>query len=160
MWKHALLGLAIGVVYCGPTNAQGNAGLLKGLQANKDTENQRKDVEGFIWEYKVIEPDERDRSKRTRMTGRLRIKETALFAVGKVEFTTNNDEEQKDESKAPTKTSLLLAQRETSESVCRISSHQLRARKAKASRNKLRALSPRGSSNRARSRQARRELAT
>lgn len=94
MWKCILLSLAIGVVYCGPTNAQGKAGLLKGLQ-NNDADNQRKDFEGFIWEFKVMEHDEKDRSERTKMTGRLRIKQTALFAIGEVEYATKGDEEKK-----------------------------------------------------------------
>ncbi len=100
MWKFTLLSLAIAVAYCGPTNAQGKAGLLKGLQGSNEADNQRKDVEGFIWEYKVMEHDERDRSERTKMTGRLRIKQTALFAVGEVEYTTHEDEEEKDDNKA------------------------------------------------------------
>jgi hypothetical protein len=102
MWKSTLLSLAIGIVYCGPINAQGKAGLLKGLQGNNDMDNQRKDFEGFIWEYKVMQHDETDRSKKTNMTGRLRLKQTALFAVGEVEYAANKDEEEKDENKAGT----------------------------------------------------------
>jgi hypothetical protein len=95
MWKRIILSLAIGVVYCGPTNAQGKAGLLKGLQGNNDTDKNRKDFEGFIWEYKVMEHDEKDRSERTKMTGRLRIKQTALFAVGEIEYATKENEQAK-----------------------------------------------------------------
>ena len=100
MWKCALLGFLIIAVYCEPMRAQGKAGLLKGLQGNNDSDNGRKDVEGVIWEYKVMEHDEKDRSERTKMTGRLRIKQTALFAVGKVEYTNGGDKEEKDGDKA------------------------------------------------------------
>jgi hypothetical protein len=89
MWKCALLSCLITAIYCGPTSAQGRAGLLKGLQGNNESDNRRKDVEGVIWEYKVMEHDERDRSERTKMTGRLRIKQTSIFAVGKVEYANN-----------------------------------------------------------------------
>jgi hypothetical protein len=50
---------------------------------------QVKDVEGTIWEFKVMDHDERDRSEKTKMTGRLRIKQTSVFAVGKVESQSN-----------------------------------------------------------------------
>ena len=103
MWKCTLLSVMITVAYCGPVNAQGKAGLLKGLQGNNDSDNKRNDVEGVIWEYKVIEHDERDRSERTKMTGRLRIKQTALFAVGKVDYTKSvekKEKEEKDDDKA------------------------------------------------------------
>ncbi len=50
---------------------------------------QVKDVEGTIWEFKVMDHDERDRSEKTKMTGRLRIKQTSVFAVGKVESQNN-----------------------------------------------------------------------
>ena len=83
MWKFALVSFLITAVYCGPIRAQGRAGLLKGLQGNDESDNRRKDVEGVIWEYKVMEHDERDRSERTKMTGRLRIKQTSIFAVCK-----------------------------------------------------------------------------
>ncbi len=52
-------------------------------QRNQDSTNERQDVEGMVWEYKVIDNNETDRSKQTKMTGRLRIKQSAIFAVGK-----------------------------------------------------------------------------
>lgn len=100
MWKCALFGFLMVTVCCGPVRAQGKAGLLKGLQGNNDSDNERKDVEGVIWEYKVMEHDESDRSERTKMTGRLRIKQTALFAVGKVEYSNDVEKEEKDGDKA------------------------------------------------------------
>ncbi len=100
MLKCTLLSLVITVVYCGPINAQGKGGLLKGLQGNNDSDNPRNDVEGFIWEYKLIEPDERDRSERTKMTGRLRIKQTSVFAVGQVKYTNDIDQGIKDAEQA------------------------------------------------------------
>lgn len=100
MWKQALMSCLLIVAFCGSLNAQGKAGLLKGLQGNDDSDNGRNDVEGVVWEYKVMEHDEVDRSERTKMTGRLRIKQTALFAVGKVEYTNKVDKEEKDNGKA------------------------------------------------------------
>ncbi|MEM8733429.1 MAG: hypothetical protein AAGG44_04365 [Planctomycetota bacterium] len=47
---------------------------------------QVKDVEGLIWEFKVMDNKERDRSQKTKMTGRMRIKQTSVFAVGSVEL--------------------------------------------------------------------------
>lgn len=101
MWKCVLLSLVMTVLVCVPTYAQGKAGLLKGLQSNNDSDHDRKDLEGVIWEYKIMQNDEKDRSERTKMTGRMRIKQTSLFAVGKVEYT-NRDEkkESKDDNKA------------------------------------------------------------
>ena len=55
-------------------------------QANSDSTNRRQDVEGTVWEYKVIDPKEKDESKQTKMTGRIRIKQSSVFAVGKVKM--------------------------------------------------------------------------
>lgn len=52
-------------------------------QGSTESTNRRQDVEGTIWEYKVIEPGEKDDSRETKMTGRLRIKQTSVFSVGK-----------------------------------------------------------------------------
>ena len=58
-----------------------------GLQIQRDgnSTNRRQDVEGTIWEFKVMDNSESNKSKRTQMTGRVRIKQTSVFAVGKVE---------------------------------------------------------------------------
>ena len=58
-----------------------------GLQIQRDgnSTNRRQDVEGTIWEFKVMDSSESNKSKRTQMTGRIRIKQTSVFAVGKVE---------------------------------------------------------------------------
>ena len=100
MLKLTLLSLVITVLSCGPMYAQGKAGLVKGLKDNNDSDNKRKDVEGVIWEYKVMEHDEKDRSERTKMTGRLRIKQPSLFAIGKVEYSKNVGKEDKGDGKA------------------------------------------------------------
>ena len=58
-----------------------------GVQIQRDgsSTNRRQDVEGTIWEFKVMDNSESNKSKGTKMTGRMRIKQTSLFAVGKVE---------------------------------------------------------------------------
>ena len=100
MWKCALFGFLMIAVCCGQAGVQGKAGLLKEKQGNNDSDTKRKDVEGAIWEYKVMQHDEKDRSDRTKMTGRLRIKQTSLFAVGKVEHSNSVEKEEKDNVKA------------------------------------------------------------
>ena len=59
-----------------------------GVQIQRDSsdQNRRNDVEGAIWEFKVIDQSESNRSKQTKMTGRFRIKQTSVFAVGGVEM--------------------------------------------------------------------------
>jgi hypothetical protein len=52
-------------------------------QGSVDSTNRRQDIEGTVWEFKVIDPSEKDDSKETKMIGRLRIKQTSIFAVGK-----------------------------------------------------------------------------
>ncbi|HBE72335.1 MAG TPA: hypothetical protein DDW52_29725 [Planctomycetaceae bacterium] len=52
----------------------------------EDSRLQVKDVEGLIWEFKVMDNKERDRSQKTKMIGRMRIKQTSVFAVGPVEM--------------------------------------------------------------------------
>ena len=60
-------------------------------QTSDESTNRRQDVEGRIWEYKVIDPNEKDASKQTVMTGKIRIKQTSIFAVGKAK-TVNGDD--------------------------------------------------------------------
>jgi hypothetical protein len=58
-----------------------------GLTIQRDAStDKRQDVEGTIWEFKVMDNNESNKSKRTKMTGRLRIKQTSVFAVGEVEL--------------------------------------------------------------------------
>ena len=80
------------VFLVGTTNAQRNlknklGGLRGNNQKNSDNDsgNQRNDFEGVVWEFKVIDRKERDKSKQTRMVGRIRVKQSAVFSVGKVE---------------------------------------------------------------------------
>lgn len=80
MLKLSLLSLVITVLSCGPMYAKGKAGLVKEQKDNNDSDNKRKDVQGVIWKYKVMEHDEKDRSERTKMTGRLRIKQPSPWA--------------------------------------------------------------------------------
>lgn len=61
-----------------------------------ESTNRRQDVEGTVWEYKVIEPDEKDDSKETKMTGRLRMKQTSIFAVGKPKMVGENEKDGKE----------------------------------------------------------------
>lgn len=63
------------------------------LQRDASSSNRRQDVEGTIWEFKVLENGERDKSKQTKMTGRIRIKQSSLFAVGKVERVAEPDKQ-------------------------------------------------------------------
>ena len=55
------------------------------IQRDGDSANRRNDVEGNIWEFKVLDNSESNKSKQTKMTGRMRIKQTSVFAVGSVE---------------------------------------------------------------------------
>lgn len=85
-------------------------------QGSRDSTNRRQDVEGTVWEYKVIDPSEKDDSKETNMTGRLRIKQKSIFAVGKpktVGEKENEDEETKEsaDSDIRGKFKSLLSQR-------------------------------------------------
>ncbi|TWU04765.1 hypothetical protein Pla52n_28090 [Stieleria varia] len=65
-------------------------------QGGVESTNRRQDVEGTVWEYKVIEPGEKDDSKETKMTGRLRIKQTSIFAVGKPKMVGEQENEGKE----------------------------------------------------------------
>ena len=67
------------------------------VQINVDSNNRFKDVEGTIWEFKVIDRAEKNASKKTKMTGKIRIKQTSVFAVGKVKL---SEKEEKQVEKA------------------------------------------------------------
>jgi hypothetical protein len=56
------------------------------IQRDGDSTDRRQDLEGAIWEFKVMDSNERNESKRTKMTGRVRIKQSSVFAVGVVEM--------------------------------------------------------------------------
>ena len=88
---------------CESAMAQGNL-RGRGLGGRRDaapqpssdsSTNKRQDVEGSIWEYKVIDPKEKDKSKETTMTGRIRIKQSSVFAVGKAKITGKEGEGEK-----------------------------------------------------------------
>ena len=51
------------------------------IQRDGNSTNRRQDVEGTIWEFKVMDNNESNKSKRTKMTGRIRIKQSSVFAV-------------------------------------------------------------------------------
>ena len=53
--------------------------------SDNDSDDKRNDFEGAVWEFKVIDRKEKDKSKQTKMTGRLRIKQTAIFSIGDVD---------------------------------------------------------------------------
>ena len=60
------------------------------IQRDGNSTNRRQDVEGTIWEFKVMDNNESNKSKRTQMTGRIRIKQSSVFAVGNVEVAEKN----------------------------------------------------------------------
>ena len=90
MSRYLIIGLLVSFVWCGDALAQGSLKdkVRNGLQrgANKETKSDsndsRFDFEGVVWEFKVIDRKEKDKSKQTKMTGRLRIKQSAIFAIG------------------------------------------------------------------------------
>ena len=64
--------------------APGKRPIVIDQDSGQEQGNQRNDVEGTIWEFKIKDRKEKDPSKQTTMTGRLRIKQTSVFAVSKV----------------------------------------------------------------------------
>ena len=96
MTKYCVIACLIVATSCETGIAQG---LLRGKtpgsrrkvvpsrQTSDQSNNKRQDVEGTIWEYKVLDPKEKDPAKKTIMTGRIRIKQSSIFAVGKVKMT-------------------------------------------------------------------------
>ena len=64
-------------------NKGGNRPKLGALRGASDESNdKRQDVEGTIWEYKVLDPKEKDPKLQTLLTGKFRIKQTSIFSVG------------------------------------------------------------------------------
>jgi hypothetical protein len=95
------------VVYCETGLAQGplkkkldaaRRGAAAGKQSENDSNDKRNDVEGTIWEFKVIDRKEKDVSKQTKMTGKLRMKQTSVFSVGDVLMVGEQENKQKAKS--------------------------------------------------------------
>lgn len=55
-------------------------------QISTDSHNRRQDIEGTIWEYKVFDHTEKDPAKALHMSGRIRVKQSSVFAVGAAKF--------------------------------------------------------------------------
>lgn len=72
----------------GPLDKKRDA--IRRAAANRDSDNdsndRRNDFEGVVWEFKVMDRKEKDKSKQTKMKGRFRIKQSAVFAVGDVKL--------------------------------------------------------------------------
>ncbi|MEO1615215.1 MAG: hypothetical protein AAFV88_05160 [Planctomycetota bacterium] len=93
MSKYLAITLLIVFAHCEIGNAQGvlrgkrsgdgrgNPAALR--QISDDSTDRRQDVEGTIWEFKVLDPKEKDPKKQTIMTGQIRIKQSSVFSVGK-----------------------------------------------------------------------------
>lgn len=93
MLRYLLVGFLMTVVYCETGLAQGplkkkldaaRRGATAGKQSENDSNDKRNDVEGTIWEFKVMDRKEKDKSKQTKMTGKFRMKQTSVFSVGDV----------------------------------------------------------------------------
>lgn len=65
--------------------SRSGSGSSAGRLQIQDSSDRRQDVEGTIWEFKVIDTSENNRSKQTKSIGRFRIKQTSIFAVGEME---------------------------------------------------------------------------
>ena len=92
MMKYLTIACLVSVFWCQTGQAQGplkNKIRDAARKANKETsdssEDKRNDFEGVIWEFKVIDRKEKDKTKQTKLTGLLRVKESAIFAMGDVE---------------------------------------------------------------------------
>ena len=152
-------------VCCGPVRGQGKVGLLMEKQGFNDSDTKRKDTEGFIWEYNVMQNDEKVRSRRTKMTGSLRTKQTFLFAVGKVEYSNRVEKVGKDDGKADVGNEAPIAPAGSLKERLQgkkptTNDQRPAAKRAKISRSMLRRSSLRRLSNRAKNKPARNALAT
>lgn len=91
MSKYLVIACMLGLMMCTVSSAQGLRGKRQGTrrgpaalrQSNDDSTNKRQDVEGTIWEFKVLEPKEKDPAKQLVMSGKIRIKQSSIFAVSK-----------------------------------------------------------------------------
>ncbi|MEL6110304.1 MAG: hypothetical protein AAFU85_30210, partial [Planctomycetota bacterium] len=64
-----------------------NLGNLGGSRGTSDAStDKRQDVEGTIWEFKVLDPKEKDPKLQTLLTGKFRIKQTSIFSVGEAKL--------------------------------------------------------------------------
>lgn len=92
------------VWFCSAAQAQGLKGKLRGNlgggSGESTRDNQRNDFEGAVWEYKVMDRHEKDKSKQTLMVGRFRVKQSAVFAVGGVEVVNRQPELSSEEQAA------------------------------------------------------------
>ena len=83
-----LLTIACGEPALGQGRRQrGPGGIRPSIQIQRDdssSSNRRSDVEGSIWEFKVIDDD------KTLMSGRMRIKQSSVYSVGTVEGATTS----------------------------------------------------------------------
>lgn len=84
-FKSFMMICSILVFCCTTSQAQGIRGKLSEQLDGGTRDNQRNDFEGVVWEYKVMDRHEKDKSKKTLMVGRFRVKQSAVFAVGAVE---------------------------------------------------------------------------
>ena len=64
-------------------------GAVIGKNSTDDSSDRRNDFEGTVWEYKIIDLKDRDQ---TWMTGRIRVKQSAVFAVGEVKVNAIGEE--------------------------------------------------------------------
>lgn len=90
--QYLLMVCLISLWFCPISQAQGLKdrlrGKIKGTSSESgggERENQLVDFEGVVWEYKIMDRTERNKSKKTRMVGRIRVKQAAVFAVGGVD---------------------------------------------------------------------------
>lgn len=87
----------------GPLGGKKSAGRINitpGQQTGTESNDKRQDVEGAIWEFKVFDHTEKDPAKALHMTGKIRVKQSSVFAVGKVKFHNGeNEEEDGDEAR-------------------------------------------------------------
>lgn len=88
MFKYLLIGMVVSIVFCETGMSQGKIRekLRRGAinnESNADSDK-RNDFEGAVWEFKVIDRKEKDDTKKTKMTGRFRIKQSAVFSMGDV----------------------------------------------------------------------------
>ncbi|XZE56111.1 hypothetical protein SH139x_002190 [Planctomycetaceae bacterium SH139] len=81
----------------GPLRGKKPAGRIvvaPGQQTSTESNDKRQDVEGAIWEFKVFDHTEKDLAKAVHMTGKIRVKQSSVFAVGKVKFHNQENKEE------------------------------------------------------------------
>lgn len=92
MFRHLYISGLVALVFCSTVNAQGRFNKLKPNRpipnrnsSDENKGNQRNDFEGTVWEFKIIDRNEDNQSNKAHLSGRIRVKQSAVFAVGKVE---------------------------------------------------------------------------